>query len=81
MKIGQLYTLEKQYGIAAYAMYDTYSFSRKRKTDWISSNKFQEPFMLIAQHGEFDNYWIKILIEDKIGWIHVDSSQLKLFNG
>ena len=77
-EIGKLYILAKDPGIAAYAMSDTYDVARKRSTDWIAADRFEMPFLLIEEHGKEDNYWIKILVGDKTGWLHVDEDQLRL---
>ena len=78
MKIGELYTLIKSPGIAAYAMWEY--VDRKNPTDWVSVNELEEPFLLLEETSSDTNYWIRILLINKIGWIHIEKEQLKLFD-
>ena len=74
-EIGKLYVLAIEHGVSSYAMSDTYDVSRKRSTDWIPAETFQNPFILIDQHGKD---WIKVLVGDKTGWINAGEDQLRL---
>lgn len=56
-------------------MSDTYDVSRRNIIEWVRAETFQNPFILIDQHGKD---WIKVLVGDKTGWINADVDQLRL---
>jgi pyruvate/2-oxoacid:ferredoxin oxidoreductase alpha subunit len=78
-EIGKLYTLAKDPGIAAYAMSDTYEVRYKNVTDWVVAESFERPFMVIEEYKRGTDYWVKILLDDKTGWLHVEEEQLRIF--
>lgn len=78
-EIGKLYYLAKDPFISSYAMNDTYDIGKKKITQWIPAKKLEEPFMIVEEYRKHDNYWVKVVIEDKSGWIHIDEEQLRLY--
>lgn len=79
IELGKLYTLAKDPYISSYAMNDTYNLRLKKTTEWIRADKFEHPFMIVDCHGEDDDHWIKVIIDDKSGWIHIDEEQLRIY--
>lgn len=71
VEIGKLYYLTKSV-YSSYAMNDTYDIGKRKLTEWVPSSKLEQPFLVVDQHSHHDHYWIKIVIEDRSGWIHID---------
>lgn len=71
VEIGKLYYLTKSV-YSSYAMNDTYDIGKRKLTEWVPSSKLEQPFLVVDQHRQRDHYWIKVVIEDRSGWIHID---------
>ena len=43
--------------------------------------ELEMPFMVLDQHDseKEDGFWVQILLKNKIGWINVDSCQLRKY--
>lgn len=71
IEIGKLYTLAKDPTISSYAMNDTYITAKKKITDWIKADKFEHPFLVVDCYSKNEHHWIKVIIEDKSGWVYI----------
>lgn len=76
IETGKLYYLTKSV-YSSYAMNDTYDIGKRKLTEWVPSSKLEQPFLIVDQHrqrgvDQRDHYWIKVVIEDRSGWIHID---------
>ncbi len=80
--IGNLYILEKdKNGISYYALVRDCSKNSLETFDWIQISKLETPFMVLGEYYSGKIYFVHILLENKVGWINIDSNQLKLFKG
>ena len=81
IEIGKFYTLKRDVNTVAYMMSDHYNTKKRTNSEMITMEELEMPFMVLEQHDsqKEDGFWVQIMLNNKIGWINIDSYQLRKY--
>ncbi len=79
INVGELFILKRELGISGYYLHDHYNQNFRKSSILIPAEKFEKPFLCLEFYEKKTDLWIKILLENEVGWIHVDPDQINKF--
>lgn len=81
IEIGKFYTLKRDVNTVGYMMSDHHNLKKRKDSEMVTMEELEMPFMVLDQHDseKEDGFWVQILLKNKIGWINVDSCQLRKY--
>jgi len=85
LKIGKLYVLKKNcvqktFGLYK-SLYPTYENNIDNFVGRLNTEELQTQPFLLLETEKYQYPWIKVLIDNKIGWVGIDSDELDEFKG
>jgi hypothetical protein len=85
LKIGKLYILKKNCAQKSFgfykSLYPTYENDIDNYVGRFNTEELQNQPFLLLETEKYRYPWIKVLIDNKIGWVGIDSDELDEFKG